>query len=107
MANKNYSVGPQDGWVKVLTVAAKSYVRISVSPPTVPFYIFGAPAATPVLGTDVGIQIPCPDLSPFETWNSTAGGNIDAFWVRVPHVSNQNATGQARIDVYTDGGTLV
>lgn len=106
MANKNYFVGPQDGWVKVLTVAAKSYVRISVSPVTVPFYVFGAPAATPT-AADIGIQIPCTEVTPFETWNSTAGGNVDAFWVRVPHTSNQNASGQARIDVYTDGGTLV
>lgn len=106
MANKNYFVGPQDGWVKVLTVAPKSYVRISVSPVTVPFYVYGNPSATPVLGTDIGVQLPCSE-DPFETWNSTAGGNVDAFWVRVPNVSNQNATGKARVDVYTDGGTLV
>lgn len=105
MANKNYFVGPQDGWVKVLTVAAKSYVRISRSPCSVPIYVFGAPSGTPVNGVDIGIQLP--DEDPFETWNSTAGGNIDAFWVRVPHPSTQTATGQARIDVYTDGGTLV
>lgn len=106
MANKNYKVGPQDGWVKVLTTAAKAYVRISRSPAATPMYVFGAPVATPVLGVDIGVEI-TQEYPVFEAWNNTAGGNLDAFWVRVPNPSIQTATGQARVDVYTDGGTLV
>lgn len=106
MANKNYFVGPQDGWVKVLTIGAKASVRISRSPCTVPIYIFSAPGATtPTLGVDTGILVD--DDDPFEVQNFTAAGNIESFWVRVPRPSTQTATGQARVDVYTDGGTLV
>jgi hypothetical protein len=105
MANKTYNVGPQDGWIKVLTVAAKSTVRISIDPITCPFYVYSAPSGTPT-ATDRGIKVACDD-DPFLIENFTAGGNVEAFWVRVVTPSINTPTGQAFIDVYTDGGTLV
>lgn len=107
MATKNYFVGPQDKWVKVIAAGSSFSTRIGGIPHTHPFYVFGDPTATPGVG-DTGILI-C--HKPFKTENSGTGstGNKDAFWVRVPgNVPNsKQADGRLRIDVYTDNGTLV
>lgn len=103
MATKSYFVGPQDGWVNVLTADPKAYVLISASPHTAPFYVFGDPSVTPGPG-DIGMLI-CHHA--FDVHNDGTVGNLDAFWVRTVNASNQTADGKVRIDVYTDGGTLV
>lgn len=105
MATKSYFVGPQDGWVNVIAAGNAYYVRISASPHTAPFYVFGDPSATPG-PADIGVLV-CHHA--FDVHNDGGGaqdGNLDGFWVRTVNPSNQTATGKIRIDVYTDHGTL-
>lgn len=99
MATKNYKIGPQDGWVKVLDAGVAFVVQISAYPHTHPFYVWGDPIATPT-AADVGVLV-C--HSAFHIENSNDIGNVDAFWVRTSNPSNQG--GRIRIDLYTDGGT--
>lgn len=105
MATKNYFVGPEDGWVKVVTGASPAAsVRISAMPHTHPFFVFGDPSATPSLLTTTGVLV-C--HHPFKITNGVAGTS-DAFWVRIknPVTGSNKNDGKLRIDVYTDGGTL-
>lgn len=104
MATKNYSVGPQDGWVKVVTASKFAVLRISAFPHTHPFYVFGDPTAVPTAATQ-GVLV-C--HKPFCVENSTTAGNVDAFYVRVVNnnPSSFTADGRTRFDVYADGGTL-
>lgn len=105
MATKSYFVGPQDGWVKVTNVAAKAVVQIGAYPHTHPFYVFGDATVTPTDATVIGV-LTC--HHPFHIENSNATGNVDVFWVRVKNPGNAltGHSGQVRIDVYVDGGTL-
>lgn len=104
MATKNYAIGPQDGWTKVIATGLAASVRISVFPHTHPFYVFGDPSATPSAAT-TGVLV-C--HHPFKI---TAGDrkDADAYWVRIvnPHAGSSSGNGRVRVDVYTDGGTLV
>lgn len=100
MATKNYLIGPGDGWVKVITTTAKASLQISAFPHTQPFYVFGDPTATPVVGTDIGILV-C--HKPFKLFNSTTAGNVEAFWVRVVNPKPDVPNGRVRFDVHTDG----
>lgn len=104
MATKNFYIGPQDGWVKVLSTGAAHSVRISAYPHTQPFYVYGDPSTVPSSETR-GISV-C--HHPFKVMNSTDEGNTDAFYVRVPNPCGdaEAADGRLRLDVYTDGGTL-
>jgi hypothetical protein len=107
MANKSYFIGPEDGWVKVITAGHAYSVRISAYPHTHPIYIFADPTVTPTIASPYVAVC----HHPFKVENSgvtPTGGNIDAFWVRVPNSSNAftGQQGRARVDVYTDQGTL-
>jgi hypothetical protein len=105
MATKSYQVGPQDGWFKIVTAGLLASLRVSVFPHTHPFFIYGDPTATPSLTADNGVLV-C--HHPFKI---TAGDrkNADAFFVRIknPLPGSTAKDGRVRIDVYTDGGTLV
>jgi hypothetical protein len=104
MATKSYSIGPQDGWTKIVASGHFASLRVSAYPHTHPFFIFGDPTAVPVVGTDNGV------LTCHHPFKITAGDrlNVDAFYVRVqsPVSSNPANDGRLRLDVYTDGGTL-
>lgn len=103
MATKTYFVGPQDGWVKLITTTAKASLRISAFPHTMPFYVYGDATATPSLATDAGVQV-C--HHPFEVDNHTSGGNLEAFFVRVVNNSAHAVDGKTRFDVHVDGLAL-
>lgn len=99
-AHKSYKIGPQDGWVKIVTGAVTpiNFLRFSSYPHTHPFQV-GLGASAP---TDNGITV-C--HHPFEVYSDT-NGISSIFWVKVNNPSNQTPTGQARIDVYAQGGVL-
>lgn len=103
MATKTYFVGPQDGWVKLLTTTTKVTIRISAFPHTAPFYVYGDTAITPSLATDAGVLV-C--HHPFELENSTAAGNVEQFFVRVVNTSVHSPDGKTRFDVHCDGAAL-
>lgn len=103
MATKTYFVGPQDGWVKLLTTTTKASLRISAFPHTAPFYLYGDTTLTPSIATDMGVQI-C--HKPFELENQTAAGNVEQFFVRVVNTSAHAVDGKTRFDVHVDGAAL-
>ena len=103
MATKSYFIAPEDGWVNVTTIAAKAAIRISAYPHTHPFRVYAGTSA-PAL-TVPGIRI-CHKA--FQSENSNATGNVDAFYVRVDNPANQGTNGgKLQIDVFIDGGALV
>lgn len=99
-AHKSYFVGPQDGWVKIVTGASTpiNFLRMSAYPHTHPFQV-GIGASAP---TDTGITV-C--HHPFKVYDAT-NGISSIFWVKVNNPSNQTSTGKMRIDVYSEGGVL-
>lgn len=103
MATKTYFVGPQDGWVNLLTVAPKASLRISAFPHTAPFYVYGDTTITPSITADAGVQV-C--HHPFEVDNHTTGGNVEKFYVRVVNTSVHAVDGKTRFDVHCDGAAL-
>lgn len=103
MATKTYFVGPQDGWVNVLTTTAKASLRISAFPHTMPFYVYGDTTITPSIAADLGVQV-C--HKPFELENQTAAGNVEKFYVRVVNPSLHAVDGRTRFDVHCDGAAL-
>lgn len=102
MATKNYNVGPQDGWLQVVTGVgtAINLLRISAYPYTHPIQVYGGTAAP--AATDLGIRV-C--HKPFFI-NVAANG--DTFWVKSVNPLDGSPTfdGRIRIDVYSQGGVL-
>lgn len=107
MATKVFRVGPQDGWVQLVTGAdtAIDQLVITVAPHTHPVLIYGgttAPAAT----VD-GIRV-C-----HHSFHLNVAGNKDLFFVKVPNPLAYAADpttgvpdGRISIQVYTQGGVL-
>lgn len=102
---KNYFVGPQDGWVQIVSGATTPliYLRMTAYPHTHPFQVF-AGASAPAISVQ-GVTVCHHD---FHVENQVTGGNGGIFWVKVVNpASNSLANdGRIRIDVYVDGGVL-
>lgn len=103
-ATKNYFVGPQDGWVEIVTGAVTpiQFLRISANPHTQPFRVYvgaSAPASTVP-----GILV-C--HHPFKIANYF-NGTSSIVWVKVtnPCPNSIQMDGRLRLDVYADGGVL-
>lgn len=101
-ATKSYFIGPQDGWVEIVTGAVTpiNYLRISGYPHTHPFQL--AVSATAPALTVPGITI-C--HTHFDMHDDTNGVS-SVFWIKVNNPSNQTTVGRMRIDVYSEGGVL-
>lgn len=93
MATNNYNIKPADGWVEIAN--APSYVRISSTPFTLPFFLFvGDDATQPALSVR-GFKV-TPRIST-DFWLPGTAGKI---WARVEENSpGSPATGSLRIDV--------
>lgn len=100
---KNYSIGPQDGWVLIVDATTTNlvYLRISAVPHTHPFQVFSGTSAPT---TQTGVRV-CHKEFKVANYNNN---NASKFWVRVVNpVPNDPAnTGKLRLDVYADGGVL-
>jgi hypothetical protein len=99
-ATKSYFVGPQDGWVEIVTgaVTAINYLRVSAYPHTHPFQI--AASATKPAATVTGVTVCHKEF----TMHDDNLGVAALFWVKVNNPGNQS--GRIRIDVYSEGGVL-
>lgn len=99
-ATKSYFVGPQDGWVEIVS-GTTNFIRISGYPHTHPFQVAVA-SSLPAL-TIPGITV-C--HHPFKVFDPSALGISGNFYIKVNNPANQNNAGRVRIDVYCEGGTL-
>lgn len=101
---KNYYIGPQDGWVEIVTGAVTpiNYLRISAIPHTKPFFVFAG--ASPPSAATIGIQVCHHEFCMHDDTN----GVSSLFYVRLtnPTQDSRNHDGRTRIDVYSEGGVL-
>lgn len=94
MATSNTYIGPQDGWIKVITSGANN-LRITGNPGRHAFFVWGAADGSPPTAANIGVQCSCEG---FQIDSDTT----DSFWVKVPTnlPGSVNNDGKLRVDVY-------